>query len=137
MVYGRVPTMFWVIFNHTNTKISLHRVVFRVEFDGDIRFCVAPPKSTFLLTFLDFVEVFHAFLVLSVFAKLQIFVFRCRRRQTENGAAAPAAAAATAAAVAICQGSFAHGRTSWGALRVGTAYDDSFFCFFIPLFLFC
>ena len=33
-------------------------VVFRVEFDGDIRFCVAPPKSMVLLIFIDFFRCF-------------------------------------------------------------------------------
>ena len=36
-------------------------VVFCVEFDGDIRLCVAPPKSRFLMIFLDFLSFFAIF----------------------------------------------------------------------------
>ena len=51
-------------------------VVFRVEFDGDIRFCVAPPKSMVLLIFIDFFDVFRNFLIFGFFVKLLIFFFR-------------------------------------------------------------
>ena len=40
-----------MIFGHTDLKISLYGVVFRVEFDGDIRFDVAPQKWTVFLIF--------------------------------------------------------------------------------------
>ena len=61
---------------------------FRVEFDGDIRLCVPPPKSKFLMIFLDFFEVFAIFSFFSFFMKFQIFFSapppppsrnRCRR----------------------------------------------------------
>ena len=60
-VYGRVRAMFWTIFDRTNMKISLYRVVFHVEFDGDVRFLLAPPKSMFLLIFIDLFDVFSIF----------------------------------------------------------------------------
>ena len=37
-VYRRVRTICWVIFDRTDMKISLYLVVFRIEFDGDVRF---------------------------------------------------------------------------------------------------
>ena len=58
-VYGRVRAMFWTIFDRTDMKISLYRVVFRVEFDGDVRFFLAPPKSMFLSISIDFFDVFY------------------------------------------------------------------------------
>ena len=45
-------------------------VVFRVEFDGDVRFFVAPPKSMFLSFFIDFFDVFCNFFVFQVFVKI-------------------------------------------------------------------
>ena len=36
--------MFWTIFDHTDMKLSLYRVVFRVEFEFDLRFCAALQK---------------------------------------------------------------------------------------------
>ena len=79
-------------------------VVFRVEFDGDIHFCVAPPKSMVLLIFIDFFGVFSNFFVFGFFAKLLIFFSvpppsrkRCRRGP----------AAAVAAAAAFCHFNFA------------------------------
>ena len=76
-------------------------VVFRVEFDGDIRFCVAPPKSTFFMIFIDLFEVLRDFFVFGVFVKLLGFFSRRRRRAKNAAAAAVAATAATAAAAAI------------------------------------
>ena len=43
-VYRRVQTMLWAIFDRTTMNMSLYRVFFRVEFDGAIRFCLAPSK---------------------------------------------------------------------------------------------
>ena len=68
--------MFWTIFDRTDMKISLYRVVFRVEFDGDVRFFLAPPKSMFLLISIDFFDVFCNFFVFQVFVKILIFFFR-------------------------------------------------------------
>ena len=48
-------------------------VVFRVEFDGDVRFFVAPPKSMFLSMLIDFFDVFYNFFVFQVFVKILIF----------------------------------------------------------------
>ena len=76
--------MFWAIFDRTDMKISLYRVVLRVEFDGDVCFFLAPPKSMFLLIFID---VFSNLFVFQVFVKILICFF-------------PAAAAAATAAVA-------------------------------------
>ena len=45
---------------------------FCVEFDGDIRFCVASAKSTFLLISPMFSRFFMICFVFSVFVKLQI-----------------------------------------------------------------
>ena len=44
-------------------KISLYRIGFREEFDGDVRFCLAPPKSMILSISIDFFDVFCNFLV--------------------------------------------------------------------------
>ena len=91
-VYGRVWAMFWTIFDRTDMTISLHRVGFRVEFDGDVRFFIAPPKSMFLSLSIDFFDVFCNFFLFQVFAKILIFfsvpppsqnLCRCRRRGTE------------------------------------------------------
>ena len=75
-VYGRVRAMFWTIFDRTDMKISLYRVVFRVEFDGDVRFFVAPPKSTLLSIFIYLFDVFCNLFVFRVFVKILIFFFR-------------------------------------------------------------
>ena len=56
-------------------KISLYRVVVRVEFDGDIRFFLAPPKSMFLSISIDCFDVFDDVFVFQVFVKLLIFLF--------------------------------------------------------------
>ena len=53
--------MFWTIFDRTDMKISLYRVVFRVEFDGDVRFFLATPKSMFVSISIDFFDVFCDF----------------------------------------------------------------------------
>ena len=45
-VYGRVRAMFWTIFDRTDMKISLYRVVFRVEFDGDVCFLTPFPLGS-------------------------------------------------------------------------------------------
>ena len=44
-VYGRVRAMFWTIFDGTDMKISLYGEVFRVEFDGDVRFFPSASKN--------------------------------------------------------------------------------------------
>ena len=52
--------MFWTIFDRTDMKISLYRIVFRVEFDGDVHFCIAPPKSILLSIFsMCFLQLFR------------------------------------------------------------------------------
>ena len=57
--------VFWGIFKRTDLKIKFILAVFRVDFDGDIHFCVAPPKWTFLLIFKTNVFVdFHSFFVI-------------------------------------------------------------------------
>ena len=94
--YGRVRAMCWTIFDRTDMKISLCRIVFRVEFDGDVPFFLAPPKSMFLSIFIDVFDVFCNFFVFQVFVKILIFFSSCRRR-AEIFAAAAAAAAATSA----------------------------------------
>ena len=61
--------MFWAIFDRKDMKTSLYGVVFRVEFDGDVRFCVAlqAKKNTFYKWLSIFIEIFVIFM---------IFVFR-------------------------------------------------------------
>ena len=49
------------------------RVVFRVEFDGDIRFWVSPPKSTRLLIFIKFFGGFSWFFHFRIFQKITDF----------------------------------------------------------------
>ena len=61
--------MFWTIFDRTDMKISLYRVVCRVEFDGDVRFFLAHPKSRFLSIFIDFFDVFLQFFRFPIFRK--------------------------------------------------------------------
>ena len=68
--------MFWAIFDRTDMKISLYRVVFRVEFDGDVRFCLASPKSMFLSIFIDVFVVFLQFFRFPSFRKNLDFFFR-------------------------------------------------------------
>ena len=102
-VCERVWAIFWTIFDRTDMKISLYRVVFptfRVDFDGDVRLFLAPPKSMFLSVSIDFCN----FFVFRVFVKILILFFPCRRR-----AKIFVAAAAAAAATAILCVSFAHG----------------------------
>ena len=54
--------LFLAVFNRTDLKKkSIIWVVFRVEFDGDIRFFVAPPKPTSLTILIDLFEVFPDF----------------------------------------------------------------------------
>ena len=53
--------MFLVIFNVADLKICLYGVVFRIEFDGDVRFCVALFKKTILSMFIDFYQYFRDF----------------------------------------------------------------------------
>ena len=87
-------------------------VVFRVEFDGDIRLCVAPPKSMFLMMFLDIFEVlnFRDFFVFQIFHEIPDFFFPPRRRQ-----AIPAAAAAAVAAVVVAAAE--NGKTGRSEMR--------------------
>ena len=68
-VYECVRAMFWAIFDRTDVKISLYRIVFRVEFEGDICFCLAPPKSMFFLVFHRFVRRFLQFFRFPSFCK--------------------------------------------------------------------
>ena len=84
--------MFWAIFDRTTMKMSLHRGVVRVEFDGAIRFCLAPPKSTFLWMFINFVNAFCNLFIFWVVEKILIF-FPCRRRAEDTVGPAEAAAA--------------------------------------------
>ena len=67
--------MICTIFDRTDMNISLYRVVFRVEFDGDVRFFVAPQKSMFLLISIDFFIFFCNLFVFQVFVKIMIFFF--------------------------------------------------------------
>ena len=48
-------------------------IVFRIEFDDDIRFCVAFPKSMFLLVFTNFFEFFRDLFVFVVFLEVPFF----------------------------------------------------------------
>ena len=96
-------------------KTSIYRIVFRVEFDGDVRFFLTPQKSMFLSISIDFFDVFLQFFRFPSFRKNLDFFFPCRRRAeifaaaaAAAAAAATAAAAAAAAAAIICV-SFAHG----------------------------
>ena len=75
--------------------------MFRVQFDGDIRLCVAPPKSMFLMISLVFFEVFCDFFVFQNFHKITDFFFLRGGRPPEIAAAAATAAAAAAAEAAI------------------------------------
>ena len=47
-------------FLHASNLVSQYRAVFCVEFDGDVCFCLVPPKSMFFFrsTFLEFFNVF-------------------------------------------------------------------------------
>ena len=56
-------------------KISVYRAVFRVEFDGDIHFCIAPPKSRFLSISIDF-SIFFVIFRFPSFRKNLDFFFR-------------------------------------------------------------
>ena len=80
-VYGRVWAMFWIIFDRTDMKIGRYGVIFRVEFDGDARFFLAPPKSMFLSISIDFFD---------GFCKNRFFRFPCRRRAEIFAASAAA-----------------------------------------------
>ena len=94
--YGRVRTMFWAIVDRTTMKISLYRVVVRLEFDGAIRFCLAPPKSMFLQIFIDFLDVSRNLFVFEFSKKPGFFSRAVAKPRT-----LPTAAAAAAAAVAL------------------------------------
>ena len=48
-----------LICDRTELKINLYRVVFRVEFDGDVHFCIALQKSTVLSIFLNIFMIFR------------------------------------------------------------------------------
>ena len=80
---------FLVIFGHTDLKISLHRVVFRVEVDGDVRFCVGPQKLTVLLNFHLILMIFR----FPNFSKKAQFFFSVpaanRRQRSDAGSGAP------------------------------------------------
>ena len=71
-VYWRVRAVFWTIFDRTEMKISLYRGAFRVEFDGDVHFFLAPPKSMFLSISINLFDIFSYFLVFQVFLKVLI-----------------------------------------------------------------
>ena len=47
------------IFGHTDLKICLYGVVFRVEFDGAVHFYVGPQKLTVLLIFHSMLMIFQ------------------------------------------------------------------------------
>ena len=63
-------------YKHENKSIWSTRVVFRLEFDGDICFCVAPSKSTFLLMFADLFDAFRNLFVFGVFVKFWIWGYK-------------------------------------------------------------
>ena len=86
--------MLWTIFDRTDMKISLYRIVFRVEFDGDVRLFLTPPKSMFLSMFIDFFDVFLQCFRFPSFRKNLDLFFPCRRRAEVFDAAAAAAATA-------------------------------------------
>ena len=58
-------------YRHENK--SIYRVLLRVEFDGDVRFFLAPPKSIRLSFSIDFFDVFCNLFVFQVFVKILIF----------------------------------------------------------------
>ena len=63
------------MFDRTDMKINLYRVVFRVEFDGDVRFFLAPPKSMFVSIFIEFSMFFLQFFRFPNFRKNLDFFF--------------------------------------------------------------
>ena len=73
--------MFWTIFDRTDMKISLYIAVFRVEFDGDVRFCLAPPKIGVFIDLHRFFRCFLLFFRFSSFCKNLDFFFPCRRAE--------------------------------------------------------
>ena len=88
-MFERLRAMLWTIFDRTDMKISLCKVVSRVEFDGDVGLFPAPPKSMFLSISIEFFYVFCNFLVFQVFVNILICFFSvlppsrnlCRRRR--------------------------------------------------------
>ena len=68
--------MFSTIFDRTDMKINPYGIVFRVEFDGGVRFFLAAPKSMFLLISIDFFRCFLQFFRFRSFRKNLDFFFR-------------------------------------------------------------
>ena len=92
---------FLMIFGRTELKIILSGAVFRVEFGGDIHFCIAPPKSMFLEISIDFFEVSRNFLFFEFSVKL-IFFATAKPKTLPQTRRPP-----VATAVAICHFNFA------------------------------
>ena len=75
-MYERLPTCTDNVLGHIRSyrpENKSIRVVFRVDFDGDVRFCVAIQKNNVLLFFIDFFDAFCNFFVFQVFVKILIF----------------------------------------------------------------
>ena len=72
--WGCQESIFGDFQSHRHENKSIW-VVFRVEFDGDICLFVAPPKSMFLIIFLDFFEVVHDFFVFLTFSWKDVTTF--------------------------------------------------------------
>ena len=65
-MYERLPTCTDNVLGHIRSyrpENKSIRVVFRIDFDGLVRFCVAVQKSMFLSMFMDFFDVFCNFFV--------------------------------------------------------------------------
>ena len=87
--------IFSTIFNRTDMEISLYRIVFRIEFDGDVRFCLAPQNRCFYRSVSIFSIFFFNFL-LSALSEFLDFFFRAAadRWLSHRGGAATVAVAA-------------------------------------------
>ena len=44
--------------------------IFHLKFDGDIRFCIAPPKPMFVLMFIDSFDIYQNCFVFGIFGGL-------------------------------------------------------------------
>ena len=85
-VYGRLRTMFWAMFDRTTMKMSLYRVVFRVEFDAAIRFCLDPPNLIFFIDLYRYVRCFSQFVHFPSFQKnLDFFMGPPSQRHCHRG----------------------------------------------------
>ena len=58
--YLRIPRIYFRIFTSYGLEHKSTWVVFFSEFDVDIHFCIAPPKSTIFWLFLDFFRFFSS-----------------------------------------------------------------------------